>query len=195
MAFAATASAATGRFRRRGLGGWPAALLFAASAVFIPPAGAADSPAAPDSAQSPFERSIHENEAALRQMEQGEAAAKGWGLAEILGLAALLAAVGMMLWLARLMRGGPLAKKSGREMRLVDRLALERQSELLIVRIRGRDYWIARTPHSIVLLAELPEAAASAETPDRPREAPIRGKPGGPAGTDKNPPSPELPLQ
>lgn len=127
-------------------------------AAFVPPLSAMDGAPSPDSArESPYGRAIRDAEADLKALEdKSGAAGGGWGISEYLSVAALVLAVGIMLWTARFTRRLSWRKVPGREMRLVDRMTVGRQSSLLVVRLRGRDYWLAESPNGIALLAELP---------------------------------------
>ncbi len=145
-----------------------AALVLLAFAPF--PAAAAD---AEERAATPYEQAIREAERELAtEADVGGNGAitspASWGMKEWLGLVALLAAVGLMVAMARRVRGLGFGLRpggaAGREMRVIDRLVLGRRESLIIVRLRGRDYWLSQSEESIRLLAELP--------PQTPPEAP-----------------------
>ncbi len=76
-------------------------------------------------------------------------------MGEALSVVALLAALALMLLATRWSRGA-FRRAPGREMRLLDRMALGRHSSLLLVRVRGRDYWLAEGQSAITLLADWP---------------------------------------
>jgi flagellar biogenesis protein FliO len=92
----------------------------------------------------------------------------GWSFSDFISLAALLLALALMLLATRWTRRPAFFRSQGREMRLLDRLAIGRQSTLLLIQLRGREYWLADHPGGVTLLAELPlekDAADSATSP------------------------------
>jgi len=122
---------------------------------------------------------VRKNEEALREARDAEAGEGGWSLADWLALMAFAAALGLMAWAVRWTRGlAPFRGVRGREMAVLDRLAAGRQSTLLVIRLRGRDYWLADHPGGVTLLARLP-----------PPPVPDPDPSGGPArtGTDAPP--------
>lgn len=78
-----------------------------------------------------------------------------FGISELLGLAALLAALVLVLWLTRWMRGAAFGRVGSREIRILDRLAIGRNSALLLVRLRGRDYFLAEHQGGVSVLREM----------------------------------------
>lgn len=90
----------------------------------------------------------------------GRASSRGWSLGDWISLLALGIALALMAGLLRWSRGRSwIAAKTtgGGGMLLVDRMAIGRQSTLLVVRLRGRDYLIADAGDGGVrLLKELP---------------------------------------
>lgn len=107
----------------------------------------------------PYENAIREEEAVLRAMRDDPPEPRGtWGASEVLGLTALLAAIAAMLWAANWIRRMPLTKRTGGEMRILDVMRIGRQSSLLVVRMRGKDYWLSESPGGITLLKEFPES-------------------------------------
>ncbi len=120
-----------------------------------PPLPAAEPP-------SPLAEVIQSAEEEMRRATPPERPRSGaWGVSEVLGLAALLAAIALALLAVRRTRGMAFGSGGGREMRLLDRMAIGRNSTLLLVRLRGRDYWLADHPGGVTLLSELPDAASS----------------------------------
>lgn len=115
---------------------------------------------------NPYGKAIEET---VGQLSQNATAPReqdgGWSWSTGLSLIALLAAVGFMVFLSRWLRRLPLVGGGrGREMQVLDRLPLTRQSSLLIVRVRGRDYWLAEHAHGVSLLSGLPQAAGGGAT-------------------------------
>ncbi len=141
-----------------------AAALFGLLA-FARPAAAQGGETAPAGTVSPYQAAIERAEEDLRRRETSDQPAGGWGVSEMLGLAALLAAVVLLLLATRWMRGGGgVFKVQGREMRLLDRMAVGRQTTLLLVRLRGKDYWLADGPGGVKLLDQWP-AVEGVKTP------------------------------
>ena len=123
--------------------------------------------------ESPWSRAIHENEEAARSLErEKETAATGWGVSDALGLIALVLAAFLVFRAVRWTRGFGAGRGGGREMRLLDRLALGRQSALLLVRLRDRDYWLAEGANGVSLLADLGPTKPSPTAPDVPLPSP-----------------------
>lgn len=123
---------------------------------------------------TPYGKAIEETVSELSRTETAPRNADGgWSWSAGLSLVALLAAVGCMVFLSRWLRRLPFAVGGrGREMAILDRVPLTRQSSLLIVRLRGRDYWLAEHPHGVELLTELPAAVVGTDNKNaRPREA------------------------
>lgn len=121
---------------------------------------------------APFEKEIERARDDLRNMERGNEGASGWGLSELASMAALLLAFGLLLLATRWTRGVFSRHPAAREMRLLDRMAVGRQSTLLLIRLRGRDYWLADTPRGISLLADWPEPGRDASPPSAPPAEP-----------------------
>ncbi len=116
---------------------------------------AADAPDASVSSGA-YEQALRQAEEDVRRLDaMEEEEGGGWGLGEMLSVAALLAALGLMLLATRWSRGA-FRRVPGREMRLLDRMALGRNSSLLLVRVRGRDYWLAEGQNAVTLLADWP---------------------------------------
>ena len=87
----------------------------------------------------------------------------GWTLGDWLSILALVAALAMMFGVMRWSRGLSPFRGGGaknREMTVLDRMAIGRQSTLLVIRLRGNDYFIADHPQGVTLLSELPPPAA-----------------------------------
>ncbi len=127
---------------------------------------AADAPAS--SSVSPYDRALREAEEDLRRLTREEEASGGWGMGELLSVVALVAALGLMLVAMRWSKGA-FRRPGGREMRLVDRMMLGRNTSLVLVRLRGREYWLAESPNAVTVLADWPApenaAPAKSETP------------------------------
>lgn len=124
------------------------------------------SPAGQWEAGDAYDHALRNAEKELKDYGKGNGdAAGGWSLSAVLSLVALLLAIGLAVWATRWMRGNSLLRPSGREMRIVDRMAVGKQSSLLIVRIREKDYWLAEHASGITLLAEWPSSGADDSRP------------------------------
>ena len=142
-----------------------------------------EAPAPPlkgDFGQAALEEALRRAELESREVgEGGQTGAAGWSAGDWLSVAAFLAALALMAWATRAFRRGPLfGGGRGREMVLLDRMAIGRQSTLLVIRLRGRDYWVADHPRGVTLLAPL-----DAEGPAPPAGA----KPGADGGPGQPP--------
>lgn len=105
----------------------------------------------------PYQQAIREAEQELEDREQADSAGKaGWGLSEVLSITALLAALGLMIAASRWSRRLFFKQARGSEMRLLDRMAIGRQSSLILVSVRDRVYWLADSSSGVSILAELP---------------------------------------
>lgn len=144
-------------------------ILFLFVQAAAPRCPAADSPAAPGA----YDQALRQAEEELRRLDVEQEESGGWGVGEALSVAALLAALALMLLAMRWSRG-TFRRASGREMRLLDRMALSRNTSLLLVRVRGRDYWLAEGQSAITLLADwpVPEAKGGSEAGAEKRETP-----------------------
>lgn len=121
--------------------------------------------AAEDSATgtTTYSRAIEEAEQALRDLDGSEQAKnKGWALADFLALAALVAAIGLVLWASRWSRRLFFRQAPGREMRILDRMSIGKNSTLLLVKMRGKVYWLADHPSGVTRLDDWPEGEAPA---------------------------------
>lgn len=96
-----------------------------------------------------------ERESLDRQARE-EGAAGGWSLSDAIGLAALAVAIGLVFWASRWTRSLVFRQPTGREMRLVDRMAISRNSSLVMIEIRGRVYWLAEHPNGVTRLDDWP---------------------------------------
>jgi flagellar biogenesis protein FliO len=142
---------------------------FLESAAITP---GAEAPA-PSGGESSWSRAIQQNEEAARSLErEKESAVAGWGISEMLGLFALILAAFLMFRAFRWTRGLGAGKGGGREMRLLDRMAVGRQSALLLVRLRDRDYWLAEGANGVSLLADLGPVKLNPKAPDVPISSP-----------------------
>lgn len=137
-----------------------------------PPAGQLD-------AGDAYDRALRNAEKELKDYGKGGGeAAGGWSVSAVLSLVALLLAIGLAVWATRWMRGTSLLASSGKEMRIVDRMAVGKQSSLVIVRIREKEYWLAEHPAGITLLAEWPSGGVD-DTRSAPPRAGVAGESGG----------------
>jgi flagellar biogenesis protein FliO len=127
------------------------------------------------SAADPYRKAIEQAEEELGRLNTGADGGGGWSTADLLALMAFIAALALMVWAARWARGfSPFRGPKGREMALLDRMAIGRQSTLLVVRLRGRDYWIADHANGVTMLAELPPPGDTGgeRAPDAPDASP-----------------------
>lgn len=125
-------------------------------------------PAAPATADV-YERAIREAEHELARAKEPTAAAAsgGWGVGEVLSLVALLAAIALAVWATRWSRGLFPGKRGGAgEMRVLDRLAVGKSNTLVLIRLRGRDYWLSEGPGGVNVLGDWPAAAAEIPPPN-----------------------------
>ncbi|MDR0362005.1 MAG: flagellar biosynthetic protein FliO [Planctomycetota bacterium] len=96
----------------------------------------------------------------------GHADNKGaWSLSMILSLVALAAAIGLAAWLTYRLRGSRWCSTAGKEMRIIERLPLGRQSALIIVEVDERRYLVADHPCGIVLLGDCLPVRNAGESP------------------------------
>lgn len=138
-------------------------LISLAMAAFGGENGAA-TPFAPGQEEA-FRQAMRNAEEELRDYG-GEADNGGaWSLSAILSLVALAMAVGLAAWLTRRLRGRGWVAAAGREMRIVERLPLGRQSALFIIGVGDRRYWLADHPRGIALLGECPPIRNSGSAP------------------------------
>ena len=122
----------------------------AAEKVSHPPVG--DGSKRVDSFESAIRRA--EDDLAKRGTKAQDAT-EGWSIGDVLSVMALVAALLLMWRVMRWTRGGGVFRApGGREMSVLDRLAVGRQTTLLVIRLRGRDYWLADHPQGVTLLAE-----------------------------------------
>ena len=97
--------------------------------------------------------------------------AEGWSIGNILSVAALAVALFLMWRTMCWTRGGGVFRApGGREMSVLDRMAVGRQTTLLVVRLRGRDYWLADHPQGVTFLAEITSLADKPSSPETPSE-------------------------
>ncbi|MDR1535669.1 MAG: flagellar biosynthetic protein FliO [Planctomycetota bacterium] len=179
---------------RPGAGGRRLLLIF--PALFLlpplssPPAAlAGEARPAPIRGESPLDQAIREAEAEAERLgNPPDPVSAGWGLSEILSLAALGLAVILMLWAVRWSRGFGFTRSGSREMRLLDRLAVGRQASLLVIRLRGRDYWLAEHSRGVTLLAELAAADGQRKVGEKPPGTPPLGKENGAEPARPGPP-------
>lgn len=121
------------------------------------PRAAAAEPGENGAPPMPYNQAIREAEQELERQEKVESETKeGWGLSEVLSITALLAALGLMFAASRWSRRLFFRQPRGREMRLLDRMAIGRHSSLLLVSVRDRVYWLAESPGGVSVLAEWP---------------------------------------
>lgn len=107
-----------------------------------------------------YHEAIREAENDLQHLETDKETTGGWKLSEYLGLAALLVAIALTFFASRWTRRLFFRQAPGREMRVLDRMAVGKNSSLLLVQLRGRVYWLADHPGGITKLEDWP-----AETP------------------------------
>lgn len=106
-----------------------------------------------------YEQAIKEAENELARTESAAAVhTDGWGVTEVLSLVALLVAIVLVFLATRWSRGLVVGKRGGGEMRILDRMAIGKQNTLLIVRLRGRDYWLAEGADGVRRLEDWPAA-------------------------------------
>ncbi|MCL2001347.1 MAG: flagellar biosynthetic protein FliO [Planctomycetes bacterium] len=135
-----------------------------------------------DSPRSPgrFDAAIRTAEDDLARMDKERRDdGERWSIGNILSVAALAAALVLMWWVMRWTRsggGGLFRAPGGREMSVIDRLAVGRQTTLFVIRLRGRDYWLADHPRGVTLLAEIQQPANGPPLPGTPPEAEAPGK-------------------
>ncbi len=121
-----------------------------------------------------YRDALQEAERDLRRMDAApEPDGGGWRLSDYIGLVALLVAIGLMFWASRWTRRFFFRQVPGREMRILDRMAVGRNSSLLLVQLRGRVYWLAEHPGGVTRLDDWP---ADAPAPDAPAKTIPPGK-------------------
>ena len=80
----------------------------------------------------------------------------GWSISSILSLIALAVATGMVIWLGRRWRNPSWSLSSNREMRILERMTIGRNTNLILVRVRETEYLLAEHPHGVTPVAEWP---------------------------------------
>lgn len=127
----------------------------------------ANEAAASTATESPYQQAIKNAEEELAQNADASARSPaGWNLSDFLGLAALAAALALVVWATRWSRGSLFRPVAGREMRMLDRMAISKNTTLILVRLRGRDYWLADHAQGVTLLHE--DEASGDEPPPSP---------------------------
>lgn len=132
------------------------AFLFCLALAAFPAPGSDAIPATPS---SPYDAAIEEAERELvrTRTTAPEPGGTGWDAAEWLSLAALSVAVILVFFAMRWTRGGLSGMRGGgKQMRILDRMAVGRNNSLLLVRIRDRDYWLSEGQHGVRVLADWP---------------------------------------
>jgi flagellar biogenesis protein FliO len=150
----------------------------------------AASPSAPGQKEA-FRQAMRNAEEELRDYGAEADNQGAWSLSAILSLVALAMAVGLAAWMTRRLRGRGWAAAPEKEMRIIERLSLGRQSALLIVEVGGRRYWVADHPRGIALLGECPPIRNPGGTPPPPNRltppvhsAPAFGEANSPAAAE-----------
>ena len=136
--------------------------------AFLPPfdARAAESAAMPQPHRAQtYQEAIQEAEQEQKLRDERESTDSGWRMSGYLGLVALLAAIGLMFWASRWTRRLFFRQAPGREMRVIDRMAIGKNSTLLLVQMRDRVYWIADHPGGVAKLDDWPATADSPNPP------------------------------
>jgi flagellar biogenesis protein FliO len=121
-----------------------------------------------------FRQAMLNAEEELRDYGGDEDKTGAWSVSAILSLVALAIAVGFAAWMTRRLSGRRwVVVSAGKEMRIVERLPLGRQSALFIIEVGDRRYWVAEHPCGIAMLSEcLPVRNPGCPPPPSKRPAP-----------------------
>lgn len=109
--------------------------------------------------ESPYQGAIRDATEELERMERDAGVDNaGWTLPAVVMVVAVAAVFACVFWLVLKFRGMAFFGGTGRcrEMALLERLPLGRQSSLLIVRVRGREFFLAEGSWGVRSIAELP---------------------------------------
>lgn len=137
------------------------ALLFCA----VIASGAADAGDVEQGRNEAYRQAVLDAERELLEQNALTTDGTGWNVSAFLSIVALAAAVGLTAWLTRRLRKQGWSAASGREMRVVDRLSLSRQSALFIVQIGNKRYWLAEHHKGVTMLGECPEELGASGAP------------------------------